>query len=66
VAVDFIPKSDKFVGTYYGTETTSLASFLIDFDSGHDSTAFDPIFPKYITKLANKVKGLRHWGKVGG
>jgi hypothetical protein len=66
VAVDFIPKGDKFVGTHYGTETTSLASLLIDFDFGHDSTAFDLIFPKYIIKLANKVKGVTHGGMVGG
>jgi len=66
MAIDFIPNGDKFVRANHGAEATPLASFLIDFDFGHDSTAFDLIFPKYIIKLANKVKGVSYGGMVGG
>jgi len=56
MTIDFIPNGDKLMRAHHGAEATSLASFLIDFDSGHNSQAFDPIFLKYIIQLANKVK----------
>ena len=56
MAIDFIPNGDKLVGANHRTQTTSLASLRIDFDFGHNSQAFGPVFLKYIIKLANKVK----------
>jgi hypothetical protein len=56
MTIDFIPNGDKLVRAHHGAQAASLASFLIDFDFGHNSQAFNPIFPKYIIKLANKVK----------
>jgi hypothetical protein len=37
MAIDFIPDTDKIMGTHQGTEATSLAPLLIDFDFCHVS-----------------------------
>jgi len=58
MTIDFIPNGDKLVRAHRGTQATPFASLLIDFDFGHNSQAFDPVFLKYIIKLANKVKAL--------
>lgn len=60
MAIDFIPDTDKIMGTHQGTEATSLAPLLIDFDFCHISRPSIYLSLKYIIRLSSKVKGIGH------